>query len=449
MTAVGGTPEPETPRIGFVRSDLPPARPPSKRSFLARSEFWYSSLGIATGAALVALVLLSIILFPRLIVKSPSPQDLRQLSVADRLTALDNLAQTRNDVRTTLIQALGGALILATAAAALLQVRATRQGQVTDTFTKSVEQLGSADTDVRLGGIYALHQIASRPDFRRPIAEIYAAYLRTHASIDARNRANVDVTDLLRVPVASDLEAVLRLLVGRDLWADTDTARLNLAYLVIPNATLVNARLPGCILRGANLTAGQLDGADLTQSDISSAVLSDAYLRRATCDNVDLTDSVLTRADLSETSLNDAILRNANFRDASMREVVASRAIAGGACFDGCKLNSATLSRARLVSASVVRVAMPAAKLIATDFARANLTEADLTEATCTDADFSDAILTSADLSGADLSGASFRGARLDRVHLRDVTVSKGTDWSGAVMDDSTRQAVEALRLRL
>jgi uncharacterized protein YjbI with pentapeptide repeats len=399
-----------------------------------------------TLVVLVTLVVLSILVFPRLIVPSPAKSDLRQLSPVDRLGALNDAAETRNDVRTTLIQALGGALVLLTAAAALLQVRATRQGQVTDRFTKSVEQLGSTDTDVRLGGIYALHQIAVLPDFRRPIAEIYAAYLRTHASVDARKRAGVNVPDLIAAPVASDLDAVLRLLIARDFWAETDTARLNLSYLVIPNAVLANARLPGCILRGANLTAAQLDGTDLTRSDISDADLSYASLRSATCVNVDLTRTTLTGADLSGATFAEALLQKANLSNASLRDIIAPRITAAEACFDRCRLNSATLTGGRLVSASMVGAVLARAELTETEFRDAKLSDADLMGAVCKGADFTDATLTRANLSGADLSDASLRGARLDRVQLQDARVSADTDFSDAVMDDVTRQEVMHLQ---
>jgi hypothetical protein len=36
----------------------------------------------------------------------------------------------------------------------------TEQGQVTDRYTKAIEQLGSKELDVRIGGIYALERIA-------------------------------------------------------------------------------------------------------------------------------------------------------------------------------------------------------------------------------------------------------------------------------------------------
>jgi uncharacterized membrane protein len=39
-------------------------------------------------------------------------------------------------------------------------VQLTEQGQVTDRYTKAIEQLGSDKLDVRLGGIYALERVA-------------------------------------------------------------------------------------------------------------------------------------------------------------------------------------------------------------------------------------------------------------------------------------------------
>ena len=40
------------------------------------------------------------------------------------------------------------------------ELRLTREGQLTDRFTRAVEQLGNADVAVRVGGIYALGRIA-------------------------------------------------------------------------------------------------------------------------------------------------------------------------------------------------------------------------------------------------------------------------------------------------
>jgi hypothetical protein len=58
----------------------------------------------------------------------------------------------------------------------------SRQGQVTDRYTKAVEQFGSDKLDVRIGGIYALERIArdSRRD-QSTVMEVLAAFVREHA----------------------------------------------------------------------------------------------------------------------------------------------------------------------------------------------------------------------------------------------------------------------------
>ncbi len=72
--------------------------------------------------------------------------------------------KAENDVRTTLLQLLAGAALLTgavfTGRTYILNRESTnrqfaldRQGQVTERFTKAIDQLGSASLDVRLGGI--------------------------------------------------------------------------------------------------------------------------------------------------------------------------------------------------------------------------------------------------------------------------------------------------------
>ena len=81
------------------------------------------------------------------------------------------LARARNDVRATLLQGFGGMVLLLGAyltwrqtqisrTASREELQLTREGQLTDPFTRAVEQLGSDDVAVRVGGIYALGRIA-------------------------------------------------------------------------------------------------------------------------------------------------------------------------------------------------------------------------------------------------------------------------------------------------
>src|SRR6266568_4075356 len=58
----------------------------------------------------------------------------------------------------------------------------TEQGQVTDRFTKAIEQLGSDKLDVRIGGIYALERIARDSAKDHPtVMEVLTAFIREHS----------------------------------------------------------------------------------------------------------------------------------------------------------------------------------------------------------------------------------------------------------------------------
>jgi hypothetical protein len=58
----------------------------------------------------------------------------------------------------------------------------TRQGQITERFTRAIDQLGHDRTEIRLGGIYALERIAKESEEDHwPIMEVLTAYVRQHA----------------------------------------------------------------------------------------------------------------------------------------------------------------------------------------------------------------------------------------------------------------------------
>lgn len=129
-------------------------------------------------AALAALAVVVVVL-PGLVVEHDLGGD--QISAAERLGAVNN-------VRTTLIQAVGGAVVLLGAYVTWRQLRvnqegldATREGHITDRFSRAVDQLGSEKTDVRIGGLYALRRIADHSAHdRESVISIKAAFLRTH-----------------------------------------------------------------------------------------------------------------------------------------------------------------------------------------------------------------------------------------------------------------------------
>src|SRR5271166_1561720 len=112
----------------------------------------------------------------------------RQVFDLDRKERFDR----ENEARKTLATILGGIVLLTggfftwrniTLAQRALAV--AQEGQITDRFTKAIEQLGAIDSsgkkklEVRLGGIYALERIADESERDHwPIIEILSTYIR-------------------------------------------------------------------------------------------------------------------------------------------------------------------------------------------------------------------------------------------------------------------------------
>ena len=69
-----------------------------------------------------------------------------------------------------------------------LQDERAKQGQITDRYTAAVGQLGHADRNVRLGGIYALARIMDESKKDQPtIVEVLMAYVRDQARTPDRH----------------------------------------------------------------------------------------------------------------------------------------------------------------------------------------------------------------------------------------------------------------------
>jgi hypothetical protein len=127
---------------------------------------------------------------PRLLVPPASDASLRDVTdAAKRHELRDSRLKLQNDVRTTLLQGVGGLAVLIGAFFTYRQVQTSRRqleiaqhGQVTERFTRAIDQLGHENLDVRLGGIYTLERIANdSAQDRTIVTEILTAFIRGHA----------------------------------------------------------------------------------------------------------------------------------------------------------------------------------------------------------------------------------------------------------------------------
>jgi hypothetical protein len=217
-------------------------------------------------------------------------------------------------MRGYLIQVGAGVIAAGALLYTALNFQLSREGHVTDRYTKAIEQLGSDRLDVRLGAIYALERIMIDSARDHPtIVEVLAAFVREHASAAAPSTDPGSSAQAEERPrPATDTQAALTVLgrrpAGRTERGPVNLADANLTGANLTGASLIGAHLPGARLPGASLAKANLTGANLTGTNLSRANLSranliDASLFAANLAYADLAEANLTRAELVDANL--------------------------------------------------------------------------------------------------------------------------------------------------
>jgi Pentapeptide repeats (8 copies) len=256
---------------------------------------------------------------PRWTVPDPSEAALRDVPTEARWQVQDSRRKLRNDARTTLLQGLGGLAVLVGATAALRQVRVVREGQVTERFTRAIDQLGHHSLDVRLGGIYGPERITrDSEEDRSTIAEVLTAFVRGNApwppSRPGQPPEDLPVEDIAPLQRwAPDVQAALTVLGRREpaFGPDLDLRYTDLRGANLRRAVLEQAVLEGARLQKANLSHALLRAAHLEDAHLQGALLHGTRMRSAYLDGAQLQGAQLHGAKLYLTDLDHAQLQGA------------------------------------------------------------------------------------------------------------------------------------------
>jgi len=263
---------------------------------------------------LAVVLFLFVFVVPRLFVPERSPASLAGVedpAVRGRLE--DDRLKLQNDVRIGLLSAVAGVAVIAAVVVTWQQLETDRrqlrqqlevagQEQAGERFARALDQLGSEQLDVRLGGIYGLERIAARASaaaaaaggaYRPPaegaaaspgwwasqdrvqVFEILSAYVRTTS-----HRPPIGPADSESLQVRQpDVQAAMTALVRRTVL-DGDPP-LDLNGSVLPGARLGWARLAGADLRGADVRGTSLQYAQLAEAHLEQALLCGTQLQGA------------------------------------------------------------------------------------------------------------------------------------------------------------------------
>jgi hypothetical protein len=260
------------------------------------------------------------------------PWQLRRAGFRPGKDKPDDGIRLENELRTVLVQIIGGVAVLVGLCVAYQNLMTLQDGQITDRFTKAVEQLGNQDPSVRLGGIFSLERIARESERDHPAAmEILSAYVRAHSKDPSR-----------RPDIGAAMLVIGRRRIERDGGSDGTTLHLegvDLSKLDLTKGNYARISFVGAKFSDAILAGTQFDRADLTDSDLDRA-----DLRRATFND----RAKLIRASLRRASLFHAVLRGADLSGAVLTEANLWHSDLTEADFTGAKLDGSFLLEADL-----------------------------------------------------------------------------------------------------
>jgi hypothetical protein len=244
-----------------------------------------------------------------------------------------------NEARRTLAYILAGILAIFGIYMAHRRIRAierqvlvAQEGQITERFTRAIEQLGSDKMEIRLGGIYALERIANDSDNDYwPIIETLTAYVRYRAP--------------WQEPSSTSSESVSK-----------EESEPNRPTPGIKPPTAIQAILTVLGRRKYRYGQREEEPLNLRETDLRGADLSKAHLE----------DASLSRAHLERANLIEAHLQRANFQGTHFERAI----------FLGCYLENAFLSEAHLEGATLVGARLQGAYLKGTHLEGSDLSDA-------------------------------------------------------------------------
>lgn len=341
------------------RQDTPPAHPPGN-GVAPRwlQDLWHDHrLMMLAVAAVLGLAVSLALIWP--ITDLIAALDVGPIASSKRAAALPAARETVRTQLLTLSAGVGaaGALIYTARNFRLSRetFKLTERGQVTDRYTKAIDQLGSDKLDVRIGGIYALKRIAQdSTEDHRAVMEVLAAFVREQSRRQwppPERRPDTPPGQVPEKRPRPDVQVAITVIGCRP--------RRDPEVIDLSGADLTSADLSGMDFIGANLSGANLSGANFNRAKFARADLRRADLSRAKLGGADLTGAILMEADLT----------GAEFLSAEFFGAYLAEADLAGAYLAEVDFGNADLSHANLIGADLRDAMLVAATLTEAQFA--------------------------------------------------------------------------------
>ena len=226
------------------------------------------------------------------------------------------------------LKIVGGVAVLGAAYFGWKRLEVNQEGQITERFTRAIDQLGSEKLEVRLGGIYALERIAkdSEKD-TTTVLEVLCSYLREHTAGIQSIPADIDYSDpvfvhiqlfnKLHMQLSADQKACLSI-VGRVCSPEGFSKYLKGAC--IGGTEQVNSSFTNSSFEKSFLCAARFDESNFYNSWFVSAVAVGMDFSSSDCSNISIIRSDFRYCRALKTNFTNAYLIESDFSGAFLEE---------------------------------------------------------------------------------------------------------------------------------
>ena len=289
------------------------------------------------------------------------------------------------------------------------------------TFHGAIKHLGDLSASVRLGGIYALYDLAlSKPKKRlKNIIEILSAHVRATTQEEEyqkkyKKKPSDEISSLLKLLSNLNIKYLSENEEGK--WYPLDLSNAYLCGVILQEVDFSHAIFTRSNFSCANLEESHFEDADLEESHFEGAFLYKSHFERA-----DLKESCFEGANLLQSHFEGANLLQSHFEDATLTKSHFSCANFKESHFTGAKLERSHFRGATLTKSH---------------FEGANLRESCFEGAKLQESRFEDAKLYVSYFEGANLSESHFEGAFLEESNFGSV-ILYGSHFEGAYLLES------------
>jgi len=241
----------------------------------------------------------------------------RRVASEETLTPKERI-ELENTTRSSLAQSfgvlsqtVGGIVLIIGLYFTWRNLTATEDKQVTERFTRAIEQLGSEKPEVCVGGIYALERIAGDSEKDHWIVmEVLCSFVRHRSSIE-KNRGN-------RQTISKEIQAALTVIKRRKSFQDPKQKKLDLSFSYLKGANLRGESFKSFAFGRTTFVGSDLREVDFTGSNLELSDFTGSNLEGTCFSKTDLNAADFTSANLSKVDFTSALTTEAKFMDANL-----------------------------------------------------------------------------------------------------------------------------------